>query len=105
MRWYTRSSTSIPTAHVLLCSGVILLTCAVHAEQQSGQAFDVASIKPSGSADFVGGVHLRLEPGGRVVGTAVTAQQLIAMAYGVDGTQVLELPSWARQDTFDVIAK
>lgn len=88
-----------------LAAGVIVLACAVHAGQQSDQAFEVASIKPSGNADFVGGVRLRTEPGGRLVGTAVTAQQLIAMAYGVDRNDVVGLPSWAREDTFDVIAK
>jgi len=101
-----RSSASIPLlAHVLRCSGVIVLACAVHAGQQPDQAFEVASIKPSGNADFVGGGRLRSEPGGRVVGTAVTAQQLIAMAYAVDRSQVIGLPSWAGQDTFDIIAK
>src|SRR4051812_48086565 len=105
MRWYTRLSASISVAQVLRCSGVVLLACAVPAGQRSGQAFEVASIKPSRNADFIGGVSLRSEAGGRVVGTGVTAQQLIAMAFGVDRSEVVGLPSWARQDAFDVIAK
>jgi len=84
---------------------VILLAYAVQAGQRSGHAYEAASIKPSRNADVADSAGLRIEPGGRTVGTAVTAQQLIAMAYAVDRLQVLGLPSWAREDTFDVIAK
>jgi uncharacterized protein (TIGR03435 family) len=74
-------------------------------------AFEVASVKPDGSAPLAQGVRtgMSFPPGGRFTGTYVTLRQLIVVAYGrlkpLFGFQISGGPKWIDSDRFDIEAK
>jgi uncharacterized protein (TIGR03435 family) len=69
----------------------------------SAPAFEAASVKPNKSGDAR--VILVPQPGGRLIGTNVTAAVLIQFAYDLPDFQVFGGPNWLNSDRFDVVAK
>jgi uncharacterized protein (TIGR03435 family) len=65
--------------------------------------FEVASLKPIGP-EVRGGIDIKVFPGGRMVATAVTIQQLLAGAYG--GLQIYQVvgPAWIEDARFNIEA-
>ena len=79
---------------------------AEQAQSSSGTpAFDAVSIKSSKSGDNRMGI--RPEPGGRFVGTNVTVETLITMAYStlLHPIKLIGGPSWINSEHFDIEAK
>src|SRR5262245_57368711 len=70
--------------------------------RSTGEAFEVASIKPnrSGSESST----LNIQPGGRWTGVNITAQALILRAYRIQPSQLIGAPDWVSAERFDVIA-
>ena len=67
-------------------------------------SFDVATIKPTPSADAVNGYWSR--PGiGRFYAHGLSVQFLIQLAYGIESNQISAKPSWLDSDFYDVEAK
>jgi uncharacterized protein (TIGR03435 family) len=66
-------------------------------------SFEVVSLKRNTEAAFNG--VLMLQPGGRVASPAVTARQLILVAYGLEDVQVVGGPSWMAADRFAIDAR
>lgn len=65
--------------------------------------FDVASIKPNQSGP-TGTRTLTLVPGGlRVINLPLSAVPW--MAHGVQQDQIVDIPSWAKDEAFDITAK
>jgi len=65
--------------------------------------FDVASVKPNASGP-VGNRTLSLVPGGiRVVNLPLST--ILWMAHGVQQDQIVNVPSWATSEAFDIVAK
>ncbi len=69
----------------------------------SGQQFDVASVKPNQTGPA--GMHsLMLVPGGvRIVSLPLST--ILWMAHGVQLDQILNVPDWARTESYDITAK
>jgi uncharacterized protein (TIGR03435 family) len=65
--------------------------------------FEVASIKPSNSAD--GRPLFNVQPGGRVTVANFPLKRLIETAYGVKDFQISGGPGWMNSDLFDITAK
>ena len=65
--------------------------------------FEAASVRPNKSGEL--GSRFRREPGGRFTASNVTLRQLITNAYQVQGFQLLNLPDWAGEERFDIVAK
>jgi uncharacterized protein (TIGR03435 family) len=65
--------------------------------------FEVASIKPSGTADrrFM----IQIQPGGGLRTSGSTLQMLITMAYDVREFQISGGPGWINTDRYDIVAK
>src|SRR5277367_4590095 len=82
-------------AGVILAAGI---ACA-----QNPLKFEVASIKPSNSADRR--LLFDVQPGGRFTVANCTVKRLIQEAYGIKDFQVLGGPSWIGADLFDITAK
>ena len=73
--------------------------------QLSGDAkpfFEVASVKAARPMEGTGGFRIR---NGRFTGESVTLRLLVAIAYGLQDSQVTGGPGWASSDMFDVEAK
>jgi uncharacterized protein (TIGR03435 family) len=68
----------------------------------SGQQFEVASIRPSGSNDPR--TLLQVLPGGGLRTSGATLRFLVTLAYQVRYFQVLDGPRWIDSDRFDIIA-
>ena len=93
------------------CTVVAVLGMAMAAPaQDTGPAFDVASIKRA--QDLRGSSitgpppgTVTLQPGGRLIAPASTVRQLIAVAWDLQEVQVLGGPEWVRDDRFEVIAQ
>jgi uncharacterized protein (TIGR03435 family) len=66
----------------------------------SAPSFDAASIKPG---DGARGIDFRFFPT-RFVATALTLEQLILQAYGIESRELTGGPDWVRGDRFDVTA-
>ena len=66
-------------------------------------AFEVASIKPSNSADDR--VSFRITPGGRVAITNGSAKMLIMMSYNLKPHQLEGGPNWLDSEKYDITAK
>lgn len=64
--------------------------------------FDVVSIRPNLHAD--GSSSIQFFPNGRWVANNVTVASVIMNAFGVRRDQVLNLPSWAERESFDIQA-
>lgn len=72
------------------------------APEQTASTFEVASIKPSTSVERLSGIQR--QPGGRVTITNMTVRTLITFAYQITGYQLVDGPSWADRDAFDILA-
>src|SRR5262245_1148504 len=75
------------------------------AQPRSGNAFEVASVKPNKSED---NFSLLFLPGGRFTATNVPLRMIIATAYGsplLRDFQIAGEPSWVNSDRFDITAK
>src|SRR5580698_8695346 len=70
---------------------------------QNQSKFEVASIKPSSSADHR--VLFNIQPGGRVTVANFTLKRLIQQAYGIKDFQISGGPGWIGSDPFDITAK
>jgi uncharacterized protein (TIGR03435 family) len=82
-------------------AGFLLATAIACA--QVPQSFEVASIKPSNSADRRS--LFKYEPGGRFTSLNVPVKQLIEIAYEIKDYQISGGPGWMASDLFDVVAK
>jgi uncharacterized protein (TIGR03435 family) len=71
--------------------------------QEPKPAFEVASVKPSQStrSDW----NQNVQPGGRFVATNAPLVNLIPYAYAVPDYRLEHVPSWVRNERFDVAAK
>ena len=65
--------------------------------------FEAASVRPNNSG--VPDSTFRRQPGGRFNAINVTLQQILTNAYQVQGFQLLNLPDWAGQERFDIVAR
>ncbi len=70
---------------------------------QTQPKFEVASIKPSNSADHR--LLFNVQPGGRVTVANFTVKRLIQQAYGIKDFQISGGPAWIGSDPFDITAK
>jgi uncharacterized protein (TIGR03435 family) len=82
-----------------LIAGVLWMVAVGSA--QSGPAFEVASVKPSG---ITAGSWARFLPGGRL-SAASWLKQLIQIAYGVEDYQVSGGPDWLTTQWYEIEAK
>jgi len=84
-----------------------ILLCSVCAWAQAVRSFEVASIKANNSGDFRRAIGP--EPGGRFAAMNVTLRDLVALAYGITGTEaemrVVGGPDWVGRQRFDVAAR
>jgi uncharacterized protein (TIGR03435 family) len=72
--------------------------------QTSNPSFDVASVKPNGSGDAA--MRISAPAGtGRFEATNVTPRQLILNAYGLRDFQLVDVPSWAADERFDIAGR
>jgi uncharacterized protein (TIGR03435 family) len=65
--------------------------------------FEVATVKPNKSGES--NASLGPRPGGRLIGTNQTVQNLIRNAFNVQPYQIVGGPNWMDSDRFDIIAK
>lgn len=86
-----------------MLAGVLVIPAVIAQEQQLAKEFEVASIKPSQSADER--MTVRLNPGGRWVGRNVPVTLLIQEGFDVRQSQISGGPSWIGGDRFDIEAK
>lgn len=70
-----------------------------------GQRFDVASLKPTPPSSTALGGRVRIQPGGRVVATASTLNELVQWAWQVQPFQLTGGPDWAAITRFEVTAQ
>jgi uncharacterized protein (TIGR03435 family) len=89
----------------LLSVVAMLSVAAVSGSAQSSASngsttFDAASIKPG---DGARGIDVRFFPN-RFVAMALTLDQLIQQAYGIEAREITGGPDWVRGDRFDVTA-
>jgi uncharacterized protein (TIGR03435 family) len=74
------------------------------ASDQRPIAFDVASVKPSGSELSPSSVKFTVLQGGRLVITGVPLRAIVQVAYQVPDYQVIGGPDWIRTARFDIMA-
>ena len=65
--------------------------------------FEAASVKPNKSGQQ--GSSIRRQPGGRLTATNMPLRALITFAYQLQGFQLVDDPSWIRNENFDIVAK
>jgi uncharacterized protein (TIGR03435 family) len=82
-------------------AGFLLVACIACA--QTEPKFEVASIKPSNSADRR--LTFIVQPGGRMAIANFTVKKLIQEAYGIKDFQISGGPGWIGSDFFDISAK
>ena len=82
---------------------VLGLLLAAVAYTQTPPRFEVASIRPSNSADRR--PLFDVQPGGRFVARNVSVKRLIEWAYGIEHFQISGGPGWIGSDLFDIAAK
>lgn len=80
-------------------AGLMLMAGFAYAQNQP--SFEVASIKPSNSADRRPMFNVS---GGRFTAVNVTVKSLIKVAYGIKDFQISGGPGWAGSDLFDITA-
>jgi len=80
-----------------------LLCSCVSAQQQSLPAFEVASVKPANSNG--GAIGIFTYPGGRIIVSQYTLEQLIAESFNIEPFQVSSKQSWMHEDRFDIEAE
>jgi uncharacterized protein (TIGR03435 family) len=67
------------------------------------QAFEVATVKPNKSGDMR--ISFFTPPGGRFNATNVPLKELIRVAFGLQGFQLVGAPDWIAAERFDIVAK
>jgi uncharacterized protein (TIGR03435 family) len=79
----------------------------VRAQSAAGQAFEVASVKPSNPNPVgpLGGTPMMLPALGRLTATNITLRMLIMGAYQKQPFQIVGGPSWMNSDKFDINAR
>jgi uncharacterized protein (TIGR03435 family) len=85
----------------------LLVVCALAAQAQDAPPaalrFDVVSVKPN-TAGGCPPCYLTLAPdGGRVVNLPLST--ILWMSHRVQADQMIDIPSWARSESFDIIGK
>jgi uncharacterized protein (TIGR03435 family) len=65
--------------------------------------FEAASVKPNKEGGPGAGIQRR--PGGRLNTTNTPVNLLITFAYQIQGYQLIDVPDWARNERFDIVAK
>ena len=65
--------------------------------------FEAASVKPNKSGEP--GSSIRRQPGGRLTATNMPLRALITFAYQLQPFQLVNDPSWIRDERFDIVAK
>jgi uncharacterized protein (TIGR03435 family) len=81
----------------------LLLCAAAFAQDQTGPAFEVASIKPHVTG-VAGRTGIQEDPG-QIVIENLSLRALVSMGFGLKGTQQLVAPGWLNDVTFDIVAK
>jgi len=87
---------------------LVLAGCGEASGQQSSAqpaaalSFEVASIKRNMSGN---GGYVRIEPGARFNAVGATVMLILRQAYGVQSFSVVNLPAWATNEGYDIIAK
>jgi uncharacterized protein (TIGR03435 family) len=90
-------------------AGVVALVavCVVAVRAQDGPPpalrFEVASVKPNDTGDQCPCFLSPMPDGLRVINLPIAT--LLWMAHGVQVDQVVDVPSWARRERFDIVAK
>jgi uncharacterized protein (TIGR03435 family) len=88
----------------LRLGGVLVLCLAAAGVALTAQAsFEVASIRRSDSLSSSGSMFVN--PGGAFLATNISALNLIAMAYRIPGSRVLDAPGWATDERYVIEAR
>jgi uncharacterized protein (TIGR03435 family) len=87
----------------LLLLLLTLLATQLAGAQTSAPAFEVATIKPTGSSSD-GHTHINYPPGDRFSASNITVLNLMQWAYGMPERQILDGPSWLGSTRFDIRA-
>jgi uncharacterized protein (TIGR03435 family) len=85
---------------------VLVIGCAALPSAQPApqpERFDVASVKPNNTGDQCPCFLSPMPDGLRVINLPIST--LLWMAHGVQADQVVDMPSWARRERFDILAK
>jgi uncharacterized protein (TIGR03435 family) len=69
------------------------------------QTFEAAAIKRSPSRDATEVVPAVFLPGGRWSARSATLSMILRSAYALPPDRIIGLPSWARSERFDIVAK
>jgi len=95
---------------VLVVSATTLSVSRPHAQApaqapdpNAALTYEAASVKPNKSG--VQGSSIRRFPGGRLQATNMPLRALITFAYQVQGFQLVDDPTWIRNENFDIVAK
>ena len=90
---------------LLIVLGIVVVAIPIVSQVPAGTrpSFEVASIKPNGSAD--NRVALLMQPGGRFIATGVPLRLLMTFAYRVRDFQVSGGPNWITSDRWDIEAR
>ncbi|HWF11487.1 MAG TPA: TIGR03435 family protein, partial [Bryobacteraceae bacterium] len=90
-----------PTRHLALTA--LILSGVAPSCLRAQQTFEVASLKLNNSGTT--SMKFPVPFGGRFNGTNLTLRTLISFAWGVQGFQILNAPSWLNSDRYDIMAK
>ena len=82
---------------------ILVFLLAAITSAQSPPRFEVASIRPSNSADRR--PFLNIEPRGRFVARNFSVKRLMEWAYRIKDFQISGAPGWMGSDLFDITAK
>jgi uncharacterized protein (TIGR03435 family) len=84
-------------------AGGMVMSLNAQAPQPNAPTFEAASVKRNDSG--TGSSERNVGAGGRMVFVNFSVRQLIVAAYDIQAFQLIEGPSWAGTDRFDVTAK
>jgi uncharacterized protein (TIGR03435 family) len=70
---------------------------------KSGPTFEVATVRPNNSSEQ--NASIRIQSGGRLVGTNQTLRNLVRNAWNIQPFQMAGGPDWFERDRFDINAK
>jgi uncharacterized protein (TIGR03435 family) len=99
-----RKGFGFAVAAIALVTGIVNTTQVRAQLQPVPPQFEVASIKPSKSADLGG--TWRVAPGGRFTGENIPLKFLLTTAYHLKESQISGIPSgWTESEKYDIIAK
>lgn len=105
-RFFDMSSGAIVLAMILLLAGSLLARDHEPSQSISNRSsfsFEVASIRPDKSD--TARTQIQILPGGRFRASNVTLAMLIAKAYGVKESQIVEAPAWLNSERYAIQAK